>query len=224
MKKFYLIVFLITIFKPAVAQQPTSDTNVLDPLKPNSNSTTLAPERQAALETHIKATVPNQIQNDLDFSELDKVILDGLFAEIVTAPRVAQARLDFSDIQFERVTNILTTLQSSSAALTTKKMAALCNELNFSSSDPNDIQSINIADATSVVESSLVGDSQDLLEEYQQAALNIDELLGNANSEVFQAYLSKKRNEAISWRIIELPEILEMFSANPQAIALQCNQ
>ncbi len=224
MKKFCLYVFLLTILEPTVAQQPTNHTNILDPTNPNSNTTTLAPARQAALEAYTNETVSNQVQNDLDSSELDKVILDGLFAEIVSAPRVAQARLDFSDIQFERVTSILTTLQASSAALTKKKMAAICSELDFRSTDPNNIQSINIAEASLAAESNLMSHSQDLLEEYQQAIQNINELLGTANSEVFQDYLSKKRNEAISWRIIELPEMLEMFSTNPQALALQCNQ
>ena len=217
-----ILVSMPIVSAPATAQPPPGNISILDPSKPNSNSTTLSPERQAALEAYMNSIVPNQIQNDLDASRLDKIILDGLFTEIVTDPRVTQARLDFSDIQFEQVTSILSALQSKTAALTTKKLADLCIELDSSSSDPNEIQSLIITDATSAVESSHINDTQDLLEEYQQAILEIDELLGTANSEIFQAYLSQKRNEAKSWRTIELPEILEILSRN-QALELQCD-
>jgi len=213
-----LILFVSSSF--VVAQQTPSNIAVFDPDNPNlANDYRPSPDRLEVLNEYLNSEAKNnQPTNDLDSSELDKLILDGLFAEIVSNPRIAQARLDFSDIQLEKTSEILLDLQKQSSALSNSKTESLCNRLSMENSPTRE----QLSQQYSYVEDEYADTNSQLLADYQESITKIREQLGAANSEIFDLYLSNKRSEVTSWKIVGMPEVLFALGSTENILNQLC--
>lgn len=224
MKRILSLLSMLLVCGSAFSQQSPSNTAVFDPLEQNTNTPRVSAESKLLLDAYLDSVNASNVpQNDLDVFEFDKVILDALFAEMVTEPRVAQARLDLSDIQFEKVRGILTAVQAQSAELSSQKFESICSELARNSANSAVGSTEEVRDIAQSVEISFSDEAQALVLNYQQAIAELFDTLGTANSEVFQEYLSKKRADIGSLRVLELPEILVALDIDKDTLIQNCN-
>ncbi len=193
---------------------------MLDPNDPNIVVRMLS-QQELIAELQRRQALSDSNINDLDADQIDKLVIDTLTYRIATEPRLVQAQLDFSDIQFQKVTAILNSLRSHKLEYQNNQIDAMCYQWS-SAVLSNVADEVRIANSLAAYEEKEALQSTQLFAMYQSSLNDIRDLLGPANGDILDQYISIKQEQAKKTAVYEYSATVGMFGDPKESIESNC--